>query len=77
MTGNLPLILIAALAIIALLCVAATIVDLARGTSRMAHETHDSARAQLPLNFWVGVGAKAIGAIAAVGLAMAVWQSSV
>ena len=44
--------------------------DLRSGTSRMAHEDHESPRDRLPLNYWLGVGAKFAGLILAIVLAL-------
>lgn len=72
MNQSLPYILLGALALIGVLCVMAVLHDLRTETSRLAHESHDLRRGELPLNFWLGVASKAGGAAMALILAVAV-----
>ena len=72
MDRSLAYILLCALAAIGLLCILGVLSDLRSGTSRMAHESHDMRREDLPLNFWLGVASKAAGAALALVLAIAV-----
>ena len=70
MDRSLAYILLCALALIGVLCLLGVLRDLRSGKSRLAHETHDSRRDELPLNFWLGVAGK--GAGAALGLVLAI-----
>lgn len=72
MNQSLPYILLGALALIGVLCIIALLHDLRTGTSRLAHESHDVRRDELPLNFWLGIASKAGGAAMALVLAVAV-----
>jgi hypothetical protein len=54
--------------LICALCVWGIVHDLQTGKSRLAHESHDVSREDLPLNFWLGVGSKAAGATLALAL---------
>lgn len=60
------------LVLISFLCGWAAVADLASGTTRMAHEEHDSSRQTLPLNYWLGVSSKIAGAVLGAALAAVV-----
>ncbi len=72
MNESLPEILLIALAVIGSLSLMGLLRDLRTGTSRLAHETHDVAREQLPLNYWLGVASKAAGVAVSLVLAVVV-----
>ncbi len=74
MNEGLPVILLGGLTLICLMCVLGIVYDLRTGTSRLAHESHDVRRHELPLNFWLGVGSKAAGAATALILGVLVVQ---
>ena len=68
MTVSLPNILLFALAAFASINFIALLHDLRTGTSRLAHESQDVTREQMPLNFWLGVASKAAGLTLALAL---------
>jgi hypothetical protein len=72
MSTALPYLLIGGLALIAGLCTLAVINDLRTGTSRFASSLYDVRRKELPLNFWLGVASKAVGALTALLLIIAI-----
>lgn len=74
MNASLPYLLLGALVLIGVLCVLGLLSDLRTGTSRLAHEHHDVRRDELPLNFWIGVASKGLGAATALILSIAVIQ---
>ena len=69
---SLPFILLGALVLIGALCVLGLVSDLRSGASRLAHEDEDMRRDVLPMNFWLGVSSKGLGAATALVLSLAV-----
>lgn len=71
MPDYLVITMILVLIAVGLVCGLGVISDIRTGKSRQAHEDVGAAREQLPLNYWMGVGQKLFGMLAAFGIATA------